>query len=82
MSFVASTIQAFEGAPLPDLMRRAAIELLVANARRQLAGAPDDAEARFAQQMADHPIAEHADAANAQHYELPSDFFLACLARS
>jgi cyclopropane-fatty-acyl-phospholipid synthase len=75
MSLVAATIQAFEGAPLPDLVRRAAVELLVSNARRQLAGAPTQATAAFAREMAAHPIAEHAGAANAQHYELPAAFF-------
>jgi len=75
MSFISSTIQAFEGAPLPDAMRRAAIEFLVANARRQLNAAPADADAAFAQEMASRPIAEHADAANDQHYELPAAFF-------
>jgi cyclopropane-fatty-acyl-phospholipid synthase len=79
MSFLASTLQAFEGAPLPDAMRRAAIQLLVANARRQLAAAGPDAEARFAAEMAARPIAEHAEAANAQHYELPAPFFQAAL---
>ena len=75
MSFIASTVHAFEGAPLPDAMRRAAIELLVANARRQLAGAGSDADARFAAEMAARPIAEHTAAANDQHYELPAGFF-------
>ena len=75
MSFISSTIQAFEGAPLPDAMRRAAIEFLVANARRQLNAAPADADALFAREMATRPIAEHAEAANEQHYELPAAFF-------
>ena len=79
MSLIAATIDAFEGAPLPDTVRKTAIELLVANARRQLSGAGPDAEARFAREMADHPIAEHTDAANAQHYEVPAEFFLNCL---
>ena len=79
MSMISTALQAFEGAPLPDVMRKAAIELLVANARRQLSGAGDDANARFAAEMADRPIAEHTDAANAQHYELPAAFFQACL---
>lgn len=79
MSFVATALTAFEGAPLPDPMRRAAIQLLVANARRQLAAAGPDAEARFAEQMAARPVAEHTGAANAQHYELPAAFFQACL---
>jgi cyclopropane-fatty-acyl-phospholipid synthase len=79
MSFVATTLHAFEGAPLPDAMRRAAIQLLVANARRQLAAAGPDAEARFAAEMTDRPIAEHVQAANDQHYELPPAFFQAAL---
>jgi len=77
MSFVAHTIHAFEGAPIPDLMRRAAIELLVARARAGLSDAPD--EAAFAAAMAQRPIAEHVEAANAQHYELPAAFFEAVL---
>lgn len=79
MSLVASTIHAFEGAPLPDLVRRAAVELLVSGARRNLKDAPDGAAARFAREMEDHPIAEHVQAANAQHYELPAAFFQAVL---
>jgi cyclopropane-fatty-acyl-phospholipid synthase len=81
MSFIAATIDAFEGAPLPDLVRKTAIELLVANARRQHAAAAPGAEARFAAEMDAHPIAEHTDAANAQHYELPAPFFQLCLGR-
>lgn len=79
MSLIAAAIDAFEGAPLPDTVRRTAITLLVANARRQLSGAGPDAEAAFAKEMAARLIAEHADAANAQHYELPAAFFLNCL---
>ena len=79
MSLVSTALQAFEGAPVPDAMRRAAIELLVANARRQLAAAGPGAEARFAEAMAARPIAEHVAAANDQHYELPAAFFEAAL---
>jgi cyclopropane-fatty-acyl-phospholipid synthase len=79
MSFIAATIDAFEGAPLPDVVRKTAIELLVANARRGLSAAGPDADAAFAREMEARPIAEHADAANAQHYEVPADFFTACL---
>ncbi|MDX5393508.1 MAG: cyclopropane-fatty-acyl-phospholipid synthase family protein [Caulobacteraceae bacterium] len=75
MSLISTTIQAFEGAPVPDLMRRAAIQFLVANARRQLSAAPADADAAFAREMAERPIAEHTRAANEQHYELPAAFF-------
>ena len=79
MSLISTTVQTFEGAPLPDAMRKAAIALLVANARRQLQAAGPGAEARFAAEMSHRPIAEHAQAANAQHYELPAGFFQACL---
>ncbi|MBI1197688.1 MAG: methyltransferase domain-containing protein [Phenylobacterium sp.] len=79
MSLIAATIDAFEGAPLPDVVRRTAITLLVANARRQLGAAGPDADAVFAREMAERPIAEHTDAANAQHYEVPAEFFLNCL---
>ena len=79
MSLVASTIHAFEGAPLPDPVRRAAIDLLVGRARRALCDAPPGAEERFAREMAARPIAEHVEAANAQHYELPAAFFQAAL---
>ncbi len=79
MSLVSTTLQAFEGAPLPDAMRKAAIQLLVSGARKQAASAAPDADADFARQMAVRPIAEHTDAANAQHYEVPAAFFEACL---
>jgi cyclopropane-fatty-acyl-phospholipid synthase len=79
MSFISTTLQAFEGAPLPDTMRKAAIRLLVAGAHRQAAGAGPGADAAFAKAMAERPIAEHTAAANEQHYELPAEFFEACL---
>jgi len=79
MSLIAATIDAFEGAPLPDTVRKTAITLLVANARRQLGSAGPDANAAFAREMAERRIAEHTDAANAQHYEVPAEFFLNCL---
>jgi len=75
MSLVKAAIHAFEDAPLPDVMSRAAIQFLVGDARRRLAATPDGASADFARDMAAHPIAEHTDAANAQHYELPAEFF-------
>jgi cyclopropane-fatty-acyl-phospholipid synthase len=76
VSALASVIGAFEGAPLPDSLRRAAVRALVAGARRSLA--TDDAGAlnhAFAEGMAGRPIAEHVQAANDQHYELPAAFF-------
>jgi cyclopropane-fatty-acyl-phospholipid synthase len=74
MSFIAAAIQAAERAPLPDAATRAGIGWLVAQSRRRLATTPIADEA-FAEQMASNPIAEHPQAANAQHYELPAAFF-------
>ncbi len=79
MRLVSATLQAFEGAPLPDTVRKAAIQLLVSGASKQAATAGPDAEMAFASEMAGRPIAEHPDTANAQHYEVPADFFQACL---
>ncbi len=79
MSLVSTTLTAFEGAPLPDGVRKAAIQLLVSGARKQAAAAGPGADAAFARMMAERPIAEHTDAANAQHYEVPAAFFEACL---
>jgi cyclopropane-fatty-acyl-phospholipid synthase len=73
MTTSAVAIRLFEGAPLPDALRRAAVKALVGRARRTLAVASD--VAAFAASMEGRPIAEHADAANTQHYELPAAFF-------
>jgi len=75
MSLTSAVIHAFEGAPVPDPARRAAIGALVARTRRQLAGQPAAYEAAFARAMGAHPIAEHTREANDQHYELPARFF-------
>ena len=75
MSLLASTISVAERAPLPDVALRFGVSQLVGSARRKLAAEPVGAEARFAQRMADHPVAMNTDAANAQHYELPEEFF-------
>ncbi len=74
MNAVATLIRAAESAPLPDRVTRAGIDLLVGMRRRSLTDAPDT-DAAFAQGMAHFPIAEHTDAANRQHYELPPRFF-------
>ena len=81
MRAIASVITAFEGAPLPDGVRRAAVRMLVEGARKNLA-AGGEGDAAFAAEMAAHPIAEHTKAANDQHYELPAAFFSGCSART
>jgi cyclopropane-fatty-acyl-phospholipid synthase len=75
MGVARAVMRAFEDAPLPDFVSRAAIDHLVGDARRRLAEAPEDLDATFAREMTAYPIAAHTEAANAQHYELPAAFF-------
>jgi cyclopropane-fatty-acyl-phospholipid synthase len=64
-----------ERTPLPDFLTAAGIDFLVGRKRRKLASLPDAREAAFAAQMFNYPIAIHTEEANAQHYELPPEFF-------
>jgi cyclopropane-fatty-acyl-phospholipid synthase len=75
---IAHAIRAVERTPLPDWATRAGVQALCGMRRRTLAGQPSN-EAEFAAAMAAFPIAEHTDAANQQHYELPPEFFAATL---
>jgi cyclopropane-fatty-acyl-phospholipid synthase len=75
MSLTAVAGQAVERAPIPDVITRLGIRVLVARARRRLRAAPRDAEAVFARDMGLRPIAENTAEANAQHYEVPAEFF-------
>lgn len=75
MSLITAAIHVFEDAPAPDLVSKAAIDLLVANTRKRLEREDPSAEDAFARGMTAYPIAQHADAANAQHYEVPAAFF-------
>jgi cyclopropane-fatty-acyl-phospholipid synthase len=74
MTLAAAALQAFEGAPIPDVLRRGAVAYLVGSAAKRMAATPN-LDRAFAEEMAQRPIAEHADAANDQHYELPAGFF-------
>ena len=75
MSLVAHAIRAVERTELPDPVTRFGIELLVGRTRQRLASVRAGEERAFANAMAGHRIAEHAHAANEQHYELPPGFF-------
>jgi cyclopropane-fatty-acyl-phospholipid synthase len=79
MSLANIAIRRLQDAPFPDFVARPAVASLVAEARKRLAKDPPHTEFDFACQMAARPVAEHADAANAQHYELPPRFFRLCL---
>lgn len=75
MSLITAAIHAAENLPAPDSLRRAAISWLVEAQRKELLALPADAPAIFARDMRLRPIAEHVEAANDQHYELPPEFF-------
>jgi cyclopropane-fatty-acyl-phospholipid synthase len=75
MSFVSSIIDTAERVPLPDLVIRTAIQRLCSRTATRLAGGNAENDASFAQEMAARAIAEHTDAANTQHYEVPAAFF-------
>jgi cyclopropane-fatty-acyl-phospholipid synthase len=79
MSAIARAIAFAERTPLPDGLTRAGIEWLVGRTRRRLEALPADDEAEFVAEMTRYPIAVATDAANAQHYELPPELFVAML---
>jgi cyclopropane-fatty-acyl-phospholipid synthase len=76
MSVVSTIIGTAERVPLPDVLIRGAIQRLCARTAARLteSDGPDYDEA-FARDLASRAIAEHTDAANAQHYEVPAAFF-------
>jgi cyclopropane-fatty-acyl-phospholipid synthase len=67
-----------ERVDLPDALLRASIARMVARSAKTLASAPGS-DAAFAAAMAARPVALHAEAANAQHYEVSAAFFTHCL---
>lgn len=75
MSVIAATTSLLERLPVPDTLLRFGIEQLVGRTHRRMEDAPPDCDLAFASGMGAYPIAEHSDAANAQHYELPERFF-------
>eukprot|EP01035_Chromulina_nebulosa_P037451 gene37451-50541_t len=79
MNMLSFAINAAERAPLPDSVTLAGIDFLVGRTRRRLSEVPPESERAFAETMRDYPVATHTDAANAQHYELPPEFFALAL---
>ena len=73
MTFATAAANLAERAPLPDFVIRAGMRLVIAANDAYVP--PPGTDAAFARAMAEHAIAEHADAANRQHYELPPEFF-------
>ena len=81
MNLATEAIRRLQDAPFPDMVTRPAIQALVTEARKRLDREGPHDVAAFARQMAERPIAEHTDAANDQHYELPPEFFQICLGK-
>ena len=75
MSFVARMIETAERVPLPDIVIRTGIQQLCSRTALKLAECNVESDAAFAREMATRAVAEHTDAANTQHYEVPAEFF-------
>lgn len=75
MSFISTIIGTAERVPLPDVVIRAAIARLCSRTAERWAAGDAASDKAFAEAMAARAIAEHTDAANTQHYEVPADFF-------
>jgi cyclopropane-fatty-acyl-phospholipid synthase len=72
---IAATTSILERLPVPDSVMRRGIEHLVDRTHRRMFAQPPDSDRTFAAGMHAYPIAEHPLEANAQHYELPQEFF-------
>lgn len=75
MQVLSNMIPLAERAGIPDGLARLAIGMMVARTDRSLSEKQNGGTAAFVQAMSDMPIAIHANDANAQHYELPPEFF-------
>jgi len=68
-------IAAAERLPLPDRVLRFGIEKLVSATASRLSATAIDTDADFIAHAATLPIATHVSHANAQHYDIPPEFF-------
>jgi hypothetical protein len=75
MNFVSTIIGTAERVPLPDAIIRAGIHRLCSRTATRLSECDAKTDALFADEMAARAIAEFADEANAEHYEVPAAFF-------
>ena len=71
-------VEAAEAGLVPDFLLRRAIRRLCAQRLRSELAIGRSAET-FSGQMATSPVATHTELANTQHYEVPTEFFLAVL---
>ncbi|WP_295848654.1 cyclopropane-fatty-acyl-phospholipid synthase family protein [Tardiphaga sp.] len=82
MSFISRIIGTAERVPLPDMVIRTGIQQLCSRTATRLAAGDVSTDAAFATEMAARAVAEHTDAANAQHYEVPAAFFALVLGQN
>lgn len=75
MQLINSLTPLVERWPVPNVLARVGIDMLVGRTSRTLAGNPRDSTPAFAQALTTLPIAMHTGDANDQHYELPAAFF-------
>ena len=75
MNFVSTIIGTAERVPLPEAIIRAGIHRLCSRTATRLSECDAKTDALFADEMAARAIAEFADEANAEHYEVPAAFF-------
>ena len=75
MNLAVTAIAAAERLPVPDGALRFGIDRLVGRTRRLLANGGGISDRDFASAMVQWPIAVHTAEANAQHYEVPPEFF-------
>ncbi|HEX4533973.1 MAG TPA: class I SAM-dependent methyltransferase, partial [Rhizomicrobium sp.] len=75
MSLIAMAGRLAEQAPLPDAVLALGMRHLVAKQARLRTVSDQAADEQFAIQMEAFPVADHPDQANAQHYEVPAEFF-------
>jgi cyclopropane-fatty-acyl-phospholipid synthase len=75
MGLIAAASKIVERVPVPDALTRAGIDVLCGRTARSLSRSNADTERTFAREMASSPIAVNTAEANAQHYEVPADFF-------
>ncbi|PSC74985.1 cyclopropane-fatty-acyl-phospholipid synthase [Micractinium conductrix] len=79
---VAQALAVTERDVVPDFVLRAGMRYLLAQRARETAVAGEEYHARlqaFRDELAGMPVAVQTAAANEQHYELPTDYFLAVL---
>lgn len=82
MSLITAATGLVERMPVPDALTASGISWLVDRTRRKLAEHDGAEEVAFARFMAERPVAVRPEAANAQHYEVPSAFFGLVLGRN